>query len=381
MLSGGASHEAGDAQQSGRSVLLACGYFDVEQLRLMSRMLLNTLGTACVEKTYGDLLNSPASVVGNVKKEMLDYLYEQIEAFATESASFQASDAFPGPIEVARAMLDDFVYSQRNLLNKLCSRVVNTEKKEDRAEDFIQELEKSGAWSADRREDLARAIFRRLDCRQAFTCDLKFGSSEKLAEHESKCPLRPLTCANEGCSKVFSARHNETHDATCPFKRVPCELKCKALVIRGEMDKHCITVCPMKPVNCPFYHMGCINSLPQGMLEQHLTEFVGFHLLCVRQSLQKQEDSVANVTQRALLLEKALSISQRSEAVDIGTLSLTIREQDAKIKSLEQDVISLRKNLKAIDVSTELSQLHQEVRNLQKQIENQNLGSSGPTAR
>eukprot|EP00249_Psilotum_nudum_P007089 c20300_g1_i3 orf=685-1842(-) len=361
-------------------VSLECGYYDVEQVQLMSQMLLVTLGTACVEKTYGGLFNSPAKVVEDVKKEMVEILHRRSDAFAEGSGSFEDSASLPSPVIVVENILDDFVQAQTGLLSRFSKRIINTEKKEDRIEDFVQELDTAGAWMVGCREDLAKALFKCLDHSNLLICAMKFESNEDLVEHKSKCALRPVTCANEGCGEVFSAIHDKVHDSTCPSKLIACEQNCKALVKRSEMDKHCITDCPMKLVNCPFYHMGCAATLPQGVLEQHCTEFTGSHLLCLQHFLQKQEALVAGVTQRVLVLEKTLSIAQRSEAINVGTLSLTVQEQDAKIKALEKEVTRLQKDIKAVDVSEEVLLLHREVRNLQKQIGTLSLRSSSLTS-
>ncbi len=66
-------------------VLLECGYYDVEQVEWLTQRLLVILGTACVEKTAGDLFSQPAAVVPDVKKEMLEYLNSQSEAYACGS--------------------------------------------------------------------------------------------------------------------------------------------------------------------------------------------------------------------------------------------------------------------------------------------------------
>lgn len=66
---------------------------------------------------------------------------------------------------------------------------------------------------------------------------------------------------------------------------------------------------------------------------------------------------------------QALQISQRSEAVDIGTVLLTVREQEIRLKTMEQEVQKLRHELKASDVSAEVLQLRRELRNVQKSFE------------
>lgn len=347
-----------------------CRYYDVEQVHRIAQLSIRSLGTACVERTYGDLFKSPLSVVLDVKKEMLEYLDQQSLSYSSGRGATSFGGPFPDAVEVAADLLDNFVKSQINLLSRVSSRLISSDRKDDRIDEVIQELDNSGAWAVSRRQALAKALVKRLDNSQSSNCDMNFPTREDLAVHLGICPLRPITCANGDCSHVFSALHAVEHDGICPFKLLACEQECGTLVMRSEMDKHCVTVCPMKLVNCPFLQVGCSNMLAQKTVEQHCKESMGAHLISVLQNVQKQEISVSSITQRVLLMEKALSLSQRSEAVDIGTLSLTVRQQDAKIKALEQETSRLRKELKAVNVSAEVLQLRRELQNLQKKIEN-----------
>lgn len=342
---------------------LECGYFDVEQVHGIAQSLLVALATASVEKTYGDLFKSPLSVVGDVKLEMTEFLHQRCQSYAS------ATDV--GSPEMAHDLLDNFVRSKTTLLSRVSSKLISSERKEDRIENFAQELDRAGAWMVGQREMLAKTLLKCFDRNGSVRCQLKFQTSEELVQHKGTCPLRPIMCANEGCGHVLSAVHAVEHDAVCGYKLLPCEQECEALVMRSNMDKHCITVCPMKLVNCPFSQVGCTNSLPQGTVEQHCVESMGFHLNSVLQNLQKQDIAVSSLTERIQLLEKALSVSQRSEAVEIGTLALTIRQQDAKIKALEQETSRLRHDFKAVRVSSDVQQLRRELQNLQKKIENQ----------
>ncbi len=81
-----------------------------------------------------------------------------------------------------------------------------------------------------------------------------------------------------------------------------------------------------------------------------------------------------------LLWMQALSIAQRAEAVDIGSVVLTLKEQETRVKLLEQEVRKLRQDLKATDVSAEVLQLRRELRNFQKQVgsSTQSYGSASP---
>jgi len=68
--------------------LLECSFYDVEEVNRLSQSLLVALAAACVEKTSGTF-SQRAAVAPDVKKEMLDYLNLQSEAYANGSSSVQ----------------------------------------------------------------------------------------------------------------------------------------------------------------------------------------------------------------------------------------------------------------------------------------------------
>jgi len=367
---GGSGRPSQGSEHSPAS-LFSCEYYDVEHVRKIAQALLSGLATACVESTMGDLFKTPASVAADVRKEMIEYLRQQSEVYPTQYVMVVGSSGSPeSPVDVVDDVLDNFVHNKRNLFTRMSGWLLS-EQKEEKIDDFVEELEIMGFWVKGRRENLAKDLLKSIDLSNAYHCELKFDSSEELALHKGKCSLRPVNCANEGCREVFSSVYAKKHDDSCPLKLVPCEQKCSEMVNRSEMDRHCITVCPMKLVNCPFYQVGCLSTIPQSEIEAHCAEFLQSHLFCVLQMLHKQEASVGDLTQRVILLEKSLSLSQRSAAVDIGSLCLIVKEQEAKIKTLEQDVGKLQQNMKTSDVSAEVLQLRREMLSLQKKIESQ----------
>jgi homogentisate solanesyltransferase len=110
---------------------------------------------------------------------------------------------------------------------------------------------------------VAKALLKRIDRSNTYHCEMRFDTSEELAEHKASCMLRPLLCVNDGCSDVFSALHADAHDASCLFKLLPCKLNCEAMVARGEMEKHTLTICPRKMVICSFQPVGCLRTMEQ----------------------------------------------------------------------------------------------------------------------
>lgn len=63
-----------------------CNFCDVEEVERLSEDLLVALAAACVEKTSGTF-SQRAAVVPDVKKEMLEYLNQQSEAYANGGLS------------------------------------------------------------------------------------------------------------------------------------------------------------------------------------------------------------------------------------------------------------------------------------------------------
>lgn len=201
-------------------------------------------------------------------------------------------------------------------------------------------------------------------------CNAKFEDETELAKHKGEeCLFRPLGCAHDGCTEVFSALHEETHDATCPFKLLPCEQGCKERVPRGDMDKHCVTTCAMKLVACPFEGVGCKESLHQCEVDAHCDTCTQLHLKMVLRLAQRQEVVVGSYVQRLALVEKSVSLAARSADVDVHTVSLQLRESEAKVRQLSAEVTQLKRDLKASDMSTEVLQLRRELKQLQKILE------------
>uniref|UniRef100_A0A1D1XLP6 TNF receptor-associated factor family protein DDB_G0290965 n=1 Tax=Anthurium amnicola TaxID=1678845 RepID=A0A1D1XLP6_9ARAE len=340
----------GFEQERGDGPSFSCGLCDLEQVHKISQLLLPGLAAACVDATTGDPFRGPASVAVPVRKDMVEYLARRSESHVAQSVLAGSGDVAESPppdaageggdepTEVVSDFLDDFAASKRNLLGRVSGWLMS-ESREDKIDDFVQEMEANGFWLEDRREALAETLLKNLDYRCRFSCEMGFGAPEAVAAHGAECGFRPVRCGNEGCGATFSAIHSGKHDSACPFKILPCEQKCQQSVSRREMDRHCITVCPMRLVNCPFYQVGCrADAFPQCEVEQHCSEFLHSHLLYVLQVIHKQEATVDELKQRVQLLEKSQSLSELSEALDVRSLTLAIKEQEAKMKKLERDL-------------------------------------------
>ncbi|XP_024363356.1 uncharacterized protein [Physcomitrium patens] len=358
-------------------VLLECGYYDVEQVHYLTQALLVTLAKACVEKTAGDPFSQRAGVLPDIKKEMLEYLHQQSEAYACGSgiSSHGMGQVLP-PSKVVDDIFESFIKSKKNLFSRVSSKIIDSIKKEDKVDDFVKELDRTGVWVVGRREARAKALLKRVDRSKTYHCEMKFDTDKELEDHRSTCNLRPYNCKNNGCGAFYSAHHAAAHDTSCPHKLLSCKLECGSLIPRGEMEAHVVTVCPMKIVKCPYHAVGCLHAMAQKLLEQHCTEHMGQHLLETLQYVQNHEVAIGSHVHRIVLLEKALQLTQRSEAVDIGTVLLTVKEHENRVKQLEAEVKKLQADLKATDASAEVLQLRRELRNLQKQVEGSTLQSS-----
>ncbi|KAJ8900140.1 hypothetical protein K2173_024256 [Erythroxylum novogranatense] len=313
-----------------------CGLYDTEVVHKIAQALLPGLATACVDNTTGGIFKSPGSVAVDIRKEMIDYLTQRSESFVAESVILEGSpeaEVSDHPFDIISDFVDDFAISKRNFFSRVSGWLLS-EKREDRVDDFVQEMEMNGFWLLERREAVAQTLLKNVDFKNTFHCDLKFKTSEELVEHMVNCGFGPLNCTNEGCTAMFSAKHLENHDSVCPFKMIPCEQKCPDILMRREMDRHCITVCPMKLVNCPFYAVGCQSTVPKCMIQQHNSDDLHSHVLCILKSNYYKEAPVEALKQRANQIVQ-VSSGELGDARDVRSLHLKIKNLDAKLGPLE----------------------------------------------
>ncbi|KAJ7971390.1 TNF receptor-associated factor like [Quillaja saponaria] len=316
--------------------LFHCDLYDTEVGHKIAQALLPGLATACVDNTTGDIFRNPASVAVESRKEMIDYLTQRSETFVAKSVILEDGPDAEGsdhPYDIISDFVDDFASLKRNLFSQVSGWLLS-EMREDKIDDFVQEMEMNGFWSIDRREAIVQILLENVDFKNSFHCNIKFKSAEELAEHNHQCSFRSMTCTNEGCNARFCASHLENHDSACPFKFIPCEQKCSDSIMRCEMDRHCITVCPMKLANCPFYAVGCQSAIPQCKIEEHRSDNLHSHLLCILRGIYK-EASDKDLKQRAEQLEKVSSCSRLAEARNVRSLTSIIQDLDKKLGPLE----------------------------------------------
>lgn len=268
-----------------------CNLSDTEIVHKIAQEFLPGLASACVDNTTGDIFRTPGSVAVGIRTEMVEYLTKRSETFVAESVILEGTDqaeVSDHPYDIISDFVDDFALSKRNFFSRV-SGWMSSEKREDRIDDFLQEMEISGFWSIDRREVIAHILLKNVDFKNEFHCNMKFNSEKELNEHMLHCGFISMICPNEGCNAKFSAGHLEKHDSVCPFKIIPCEQKCPDTLMRRDMDRHCITVCQMKVANCPFYAVGCQSTIPQCMIQQHRHDDLRSHLLYILQKLHRDK--------------------------------------------------------------------------------------------
>ncbi|RZB48905.1 hypothetical protein D0Y65_052077 [Glycine soja] len=327
-----------DEKQGGP--LLHCDLCDTEVVHKLAQMFLPGLASACVDNTSGDLFKTPGSVAVDLRKEMIEYVTQRSESFVAESVILEGGpdgEESDHPFDIISDFVDDFVSSKRNLFSRVSGWLLS-EKREDRIDDFVQEMEMNGFWTLDRRETIAETLLKNVDFENSYHCNMSFNSAEELVNHVDNCNFRTMICENEGCNSRFCAAHLKNHDSTCPFKIIPCEQKCSDCIMRREMDRHCITICPMKLVNCPFYVVGCRSAVAQCMIEKHRLDDVHSHLWHLLKGIYKQAYG-DDLKRRVEQIVQASSSSRLAEARDVRSLNFIVKDIEAKLGPFKVSVL------------------------------------------
>ncbi|KAG8371804.1 hypothetical protein BUALT_Bualt12G0001300 [Buddleja alternifolia] len=324
-----------------------CDFYDANMAYKIGMAFLPGLASACIDNTTGGLFSTPASVAVGIRKEMVGYLIQESENFVAESVVLEDGADVQDPYDIISDFVDDFVSSKRNFFSGVYGWLLS-ERREDRIDDLVQEMEINSFWLLNRRISVAQTLLKNIDFKNIYYCSTNFKSIDDLEKHKSHCGFRTLACTNEGCSSSFSAIQMDSHDSICPFKILPCEQNCSGIIIRREMDRHCITICPMKLVKCPFYSVGCQSTIPQCTIDQHRTENLASHLIYILKVLHK-EASTEELTERVKELEKLSSLGQLAPARDAKSLTILIKDLEAKIGPLKV-VTNVKPSAEAADV-------------------------------
>jgi hypothetical protein len=292
--------------ERGEGSLLQCPYCDSEAMHKLAQFLLPGLAAVCVDGTTGDLFRNPSAVAVDLRKEMVNYITQRSETFISDALIKSVANQDPqnqmpeDPFEIVSIFMDDFSSTKRNIIGHVSGWLLS-DNRDDKIDDFVQEMEMTRFWPLERREAIAEVLLKNVDLKTKFHCPEKYENEERLAHHMEQCTFRPVTCPNDRCRAMVSVRCMQDHDAACPFKVLLCEQNCDKRLLRRDMDRHCVTVCPMRPMKCPF---GCDSSFPERNLEQHCLEFLQPHLIKVLKMIHKKGLSADELKERALLLEK-----------------------------------------------------------------------------
>ncbi|KAF7098647.1 hypothetical protein CFC21_100372 [Triticum aestivum] len=312
--------------------LLQCPYCDSEAMHKLAQFLLPGLAAVCVDGTTGDLFRSPSVVAVDLRQEMVDYVTQRSETFIADTlieseVEQNAENQMPDdPYEVISIFMDDFSRTKRNIIGHVSGWLLS-DSREDKIDDFVQEMDMTRFWPLERREGIAEVLLKNVDIKTKFHCPEKYENEERLADHKAQCSFRPVTCPNDGCRAKVSVRCMQDHDAACLFKILQCEQNCEKRLLRRDMDRHCVTVCPMRPMKCPF---GCDSSFPEHNLEEHCSESLQQHLLKVLQVIHKKGLTADQLNDRALELEKSEVRGKLAKARDARSLTNIVKDLEAK---------------------------------------------------
>ncbi|XP_040252881.1 uncharacterized protein [Aegilops tauschii subsp. strangulata] len=308
--------------------LLRCPFCNSEAVYKLAQFLLPGLAAVCVDGTTGDLFRSPSDVAVDLRKEMVDSITQRSETFIADVEAEQNADneMSDDPYEIVSIFMDDFSRTKRNIIGHVSGWLLS-DSRDDKIDDFVQEMEMTRFWPLERREAIAEVLLRNVDIKTKFHCPEKYENEERLADHKAQCSFRPVTCPNEGCRTKVSVRCMQDHDATCLFKILQCEQNCEKRLLRRDMDRHCVTVCPMRPMKCPF---GCDDSFSEHDLEEHCSESLQQHLLKVLQVIHKNNFTADELKETALRLEKSEDRGKLAKARDARSLTSIVKDLEAK---------------------------------------------------
>ncbi|KAL6846892.1 hypothetical protein ACP4OV_022745 [Aristida adscensionis] len=316
--------------------LLQCPYCDSEATHKLAQFLLPGLAAVCVDSTTGDLFKSPSAVAVELRKEMVDYVTRRSETFIADALLESEASRGPGadqalpddPFEIVSVFMDDFSIAKRNLIGHVSGWLLS-DSRDDKVDDFVQEMELTRFWPLRRREAIAEVLLKNVDAKTRFHCPEKHEDDDRLAGHRAQCSFRPVACPNAGCRARVSVRSMAGHDAGCGFKVLACEQGCEKRLRRRDMDRHCVTVCALRPTRCPF---GCDASFPDRDLDKHCDDELQAHLVKVLKQIHKKGLKEEELKERALVMDKGDHHAKLARALDARSLTSVVKELEAKMK-------------------------------------------------
>ncbi|EEE60524.1 hypothetical protein OsJ_13860 [Oryza sativa Japonica Group] len=144
---------------------------------------------------------NPSVVAVDMRKEMVDYVTQRSETFISDSlieseASQDQENEMPvDPFEIVSIFMDDFSSTKRNIIGHVSGWLMS-DSREDKIDDFVQEMEMTRFWPLERREVIAEVLLKNVDLKTKYHCPEKYENEERLADHKAQCSFRPVTCPN-----------------------------------------------------------------------------------------------------------------------------------------------------------------------------------------
>eukprot|EP00898_Chlorokybus_atmophyticus_P000887 jgi/Chlat1/179/Chrsp1S03105 len=333
---------------------LECNYFEVLAVAQVADTLLRGLASASMAQAAGTPFRDATKVAADIIRDLLPFLDQESAAYrdrqqeelakqGLEPATFGDGE-LQHTLRLVHELLDRFTKRKRSFLGRVFSG--GADSKDEKLEHLVMDMERSAIWSIGHREALAKELIRRMDLACVEHCGKSFSTVDDLHEHKANCPLRPVTCDNNGCVEVCCARALSKHDSECPYKELPCEQGCPETIPRMDMNKHCLTTCPMKVVRCPFQEAGCnLETVVQGSVDKHCNENVAHHLALLNLYTREQQLVIDKHSELFNNFTKQLAMVSGNAESDLKTLSNQVKDLTAKVQVLEKENSTFRKEL------------------------------------
>jgi hypothetical protein len=140
---------------------------------------------------------------------------------------------------------------------------------------------------------------------------------KELAVHErEKCAFRTVRCHK--CEDPLSLHELQNHlEQHCPNVLVSCVHNCLAKeILRSELTRHLTFDCMNAPVTCPFANHGCDRVILRGLVEAHLKDDAGKHIMLMKTLVEEQQNEIVNLREKVRVLEASPQINLNLERLE-----------------------------------------------------------------
>jgi TNF receptor-associated factor 4 len=113
-------------------------------------------------------------------------------------------------------------------------------------------------------------------------------------EHlETACQLRLVEC--ETCHQKITHKDVKDHPEVCPSVEISCPNDgCSTRIFRGQLSAH-LNICPKQQIKCPYREVGCDVQILRKDLQKHLQGSIEHHSTVARDtviSLRKEVEEL-----------------------------------------------------------------------------------------